>query len=289
MTARTRPPMTRGPLPARVYWRRRLAVLGVVLLLVLGVARLLGTGSDGSSDGDTASLADALASTTAPTGPTAGASPRDAGSAGATPTGASAPATTAPPTPTEPVLAAPDGLCDDSDIAVTPEVRTAVAGPRNGVAIDLQLRTISDEACTWKVSAKTLTLKITSGKDDIWTSRECPRVLPRQQVTVRSAVTTTLSVAWNARRSDEDCSKLTEWALPGWYHVSAAALAGEPSQVQFELLAPQPVVVTQTAEPKQESGKKGKKGRKNKQSGTTPTDEPASTGEPSGAVEPDLG
>lgn len=267
--------MTRGPLPARVYWRRRLAVLGVALLLVLGVARLLGAGSDGSSGGDTASLADAPASTT--TSPAGRPSP----------VGPSAPTTT--PTPTEPVLAEPDGPCADGDIAVTPEVTTAIAGPRHGATIDLQLRTISAEACTWKVNPRSLTLKITSGKDDIWSSRECPRVLPRQEVTVRRAVSTTLSVAWNAKRSDEDCSKVTDWALPGWYHVSAAALAGEPSEVQFELLAPQPAVVTQTAEPKQDKGKKGKKTRKNKRDDTTPTEEPAPSGAPSGAVEPDLG
>jgi len=276
--------MTRGPLPARVYWRRRLAVLAVAMLLVLGVARLLGAGSDGSSGGDTASLADAPASATN--------SPTETRSTGrATPVGPSAPAATPTPTPTptEPVLATPDGPCADGDIAVTPEVRTAIAGPRHGATIDLQLRTISAEACTWKVNPRSLTLKITSGKDDIWSSRECPRVLPRQEVTVRRAVSTTLSVAWNAKRSDEDCSKVTAWALPGWYHVSAAALAGEPSEVQFELLAPQPAVVTQTAEPKQDTGKKGKKTRKNKRDDTAPTEEPASSGEPSGAVEPDLG
>lgn len=287
MTARNRPPMVRGSLPARVYWRRRLAVLGVALLLVLGVARLLGAGSDGSSGGDTASLADAPASTT--DSPTASGPVGPAGSIGPT-----APATT-PTTDPTPVLATPDGPCADGDIAVTPEVTAAVAGPRNGVAIDLQLRTISDEACTWTVSPRTLTLKITSGKDDIWSSRECPRVLPRQEVTVRRAVSTTLSVAWNAKRSDEDCSKVTEWALPGWYHVSAAALAGEPSEVQFELLAPQPAVVTRTAEPTQDAdgsgqaGKKNEKTRKNKPNDTTPTEEPPASGEPSGAVEPDLG
>mgnify|MGYP006150707977 CR=1 FL=1 len=41
--------LTRGPLPARVYWTRRLLVLGTVFLLVFGIARVLTSGSDGSS------------------------------------------------------------------------------------------------------------------------------------------------------------------------------------------------------------------------------------------------
>ena len=40
--------LTRGPLPARVYWRRRLVLLGVGLVLVVGIGRLLGGGSDGA-------------------------------------------------------------------------------------------------------------------------------------------------------------------------------------------------------------------------------------------------
>ena len=37
----------RGRLPSRVYWTRRVMVLGVALLLVFGIGKLLGgTGSD---------------------------------------------------------------------------------------------------------------------------------------------------------------------------------------------------------------------------------------------------
>ena len=37
----------RGPLPARVYWTRRLVVLVVPLLLVVVLARVLGGSADG--------------------------------------------------------------------------------------------------------------------------------------------------------------------------------------------------------------------------------------------------
>ena len=46
------PPTTRGPLPPGVYWRRRLALLSIVLVVFLGVGKVLTIGSDGSSDAD---------------------------------------------------------------------------------------------------------------------------------------------------------------------------------------------------------------------------------------------
>jgi hypothetical protein len=264
--------LTRGPLSAGVYWRRRLAVLGVAVLLVVGIARLLGAGSDGSSGDDgTARLADASPSSGSPT-----AGITDSPSTSTTKKPRKSDKPSAPATTTAPPLAVPDGPCVDRDIAVTPDVTQAVAGPTGGVVIELQVRTISDEACTWKVSPTSLTMKITSGSDDIWSSRECPRVLPKQTVTVRKAATTTLTVEWNARRSDEDCSRQTAWALPGGYHVTVAALAGEPADAYFDLVRPAPIYVTETPDPKPSDD-----GADNK-----PHNKPGS-GQPSGAVEPD--
>ena len=135
------------------------------------------------------------------------------------------------------MLAEPDGPCSDRDITVSPEVKDAVAG--RDVTIRLHLRTLESEACTWKVSPRTLTLKITSGHDDIWSTRQCPRAVPTQEVVVRRDTSTSLDVTWHdAKRSDDSCSPRTEWALPGYYHVEVAALAGEPADEQFELKAP---------------------------------------------------
>ena len=66
---------------------------------------------------------------------------------------------------------------------------------------------------------------------------------------MRLASVTQVPVVWNARRSDEECSDRTAWALPGFYHVRAAALGGEPTDVQFELRRPAAPTVTETAQP----------------------------------------
>jgi hypothetical protein len=231
------PALTRGPLPPRVYWVRRLLVLGTAFALVFGIGRLLIGGSDATSGEDTATQVAAETSpTTTPstdlTSPTPGRRHRT---------------TTPDPTPT---LAVPEGECSGTDVAVTPKVDHAVAG--RDVRIVLQLRTLESEACTWSVGRAALTLDITSGKDQIWSSRECPRAIPTENVVVRRAVTTSIVVVWkDAKRSDDACSRFTGWAMPGWYHVTAAALGGEPSDVQFELSTPTAATITRTASPTQ--------------------------------------
>lgn len=225
----------RGPLPARVYWTRRLLVLGVALVLVVVIAKILGAGSDASSEdaGQAARMSAEQATTTAPP-------PRRTVRTAAP---EARPSRTRKPRP-----ARPDGPCDDSDVLAVPKVRTAEAG--RDVSISVRLRTRVSEACTWTVSPETLTLSVTSGKDDIWSSRECPGAIPTEDLVLRKAPATPIEVVWSARRSDEECSKFTDWAMMGYYHVETAALGGEPADVQFELVRPVRGTVTKTVTPK---------------------------------------
>jgi hypothetical protein len=215
-------------------------VLGTAVLLVFALARVLGAGSDASSPPQ---QAQERARTVA-------AAPTATVTLPATSPSASEPARPSEKKTRTP-LPQPDGTCDDEDVAVTPSVEDPVAG--SDVRIDLELRTIVSEACTWEVSSDSLTLKITSGDDEIWTSRHCPRAVEREEVTLRRDHTTTVDVTWDdARRSDEECSRQTDWALPGWYHVAASALAGEPSDLQFELERPEREEITKTVKPRPE-------------------------------------
>lgn len=251
------PASTRGPLPAGVYWRRRLAVLSIALVVFLGVGRLLGNGSDGSSD-DTAEQTGA-STTTSPTATVPASDPtkkggKGKGGKGKGGKGKGGKATSTPtPTPTPtPVLPDPSGPCADDDVLITPTVTAPIAG--SDVTFMLNLQTRESEACTWQVSASTVVMKVTSGHDDIWSTKECPSAIPGQDVVVRRASITQVPVVWSSRRSDEYCSDRTAWALPGFYHVVTAALSGEPTDVQFELIAPAPATVTQTAQPNDGKG-----------------------------------
>lgn len=229
--------LTRGPLPASVYWRRRAVILGLGLVLVLLVSNLLG----GSGDDDGAKAVDAAAQVSGePTGSQPSVEPTETEKA--KPKKPKKPAT-----PQEPVLAQPDGPCADSDIVITPSVGEAVAG--RPVTVTLELRTATAEACTWRVGPGHVTMKITSGSDEIWSSRQCPGPIKVQDVVVRSAVTTFVDVPWKARRSDDGCPMQTPWALPGTYHVHAAALGGEPAEARFELEKPSPKLIPPPANP----------------------------------------
>lgn len=251
-------------------------MLGIALLLVVGIGRVLGSSSDGSSEPELAQQAAAQPSATdGPSTPTAvGEKEKRKNKPKRRPA-------TVIPTPTTPALAPPSGPCASSDIVVTPEITKEEGG--SPVLISLELTTRLAAACTWTVSPETLTLKITSGSDDIWSSRQCPASVPTRAVVVRQALGTKVGVRWNGKRSDETCSTLTEWAVPGYYHVVAAALAGEPADVQFKLTKPAATVITTTLSPSPKQGGRGKHKPRNPDA-SQPTDEP--TGSPTGATEP---
>lgn len=260
MSALTTP---RGPLPSRVYWFRRGMLLAVVFLVVFGSARLLTSSGDGEPQG---AVAPASSDATTPAA-------EPSGSASPTPSAAARPAKkTPPPLPT------PTGVCANEDVVITPAVPAKRSTAQ--VPITLVLRTKTTEACTWQVSPRSVTVKIDSGTretpDEIWHSRHCPTAIPTRDVTVYQETDTEVVMTWSGRRSDDECSNLTDWARAGWYHVNAAAYAGEPTSVQFELRRPSAVTVTQTVQPKPKKGQKSK----GKKSPSTP--------KPSGAVEPDL-
>jgi len=247
--------LTRGPLPASIYWRRRLLVLGLGLALVFTLSRVLGGGGDGG-DPTGADAASQVSGDSSPApsgdGPSSRAHPTESGRP-------KKPKQTT--TPQEPVLAQPDGPCADSDILITPSVDEAIAG--RPVTVTLELRTATAEACTWRVSANHVAMKITSGVDQIWTSRQCPGAVPVQDVVVRRDVTTFVDVPWKARRSAAGCPIPTDWALPGTYHVHAAALGGEPAEARFELERPSPQVIPPPANPTQPKKKQKQPGNPN--------------------------
>jgi hypothetical protein len=236
-----------GRLPARVYWFRRAMVLMTAAALVFAIGRLLGGGSGPEAPVDTAAVAAAKSSAApTPTPGVAGPQPFDP-----TPTGKAAqPSATANPVE----LAVPSGPCAIDEITVTPSVPTAIAGGR----VDLQLQlTGIRPACTFSVSSRTLAAKITSGADRIWSTQDCPSAVKPASIVVRSAEPTTVVIPWSGRRSDDECSRTTAWALPGYYHVTAAVIGSEPADAQFRLqLGPRPVV-TKTAKPKTKQRSKG--------------------------------
>lgn len=248
----TRP---RGPLPARVYWTRRLLVLGLALVLVFGIGKLLGAGGTSDSAARPASAVGSTSADAAPSGTATADATTEARSSSGKPRAAVP-------------LAMPTGPCLDSDVRVRPRL-TEEARAGGDVRLTLRLSTYESPACTWEVSADTVAVKLTSGDDRIWSSQDCPRAVPETAVVLRQRAPEHVDVTWSGRRSDADCSNLAGWAEPGYYHVAAAALGSEPESQQFQLLGPATIVITQTPTPTPEADPKQPRTGRDRDGGDT--------------------
>lgn len=238
----------RGALPARVYWVRRALVLGVVCLLVFGIGRLLGGGSEGPVE-PAAQPAAAVGSSSASPSAVSTADAQS-GLAGTTAKPAGKPTKVRVP------LATPTGPCQDADVRVVPLLQeNAYAG--GDVRLTLRLTTFVSPACNWEVTPDSIVLKLTSGSDRIWSTQDCPSAVPKEPVVLRTRKATLVDVIWPGRRSDADCSRNTQWAEPGYYHVAAAAMGSEPASQQFQLLPPAPVTITPTPTPRAKAAEQG--------------------------------
>lgn len=275
------PAMTRGPLPPSVYWRRRLIVVTVVLAIVAVALEVFGHGGGTTPQATpTANLTHPLPSPAAPSltptpDPTVGSTPGQTPSQ--TPSQMPSQTPAAPPTPS--------GPCAASDVTVVPSVTAAVAG--TPVPVVLTLQTAKAPACTWRISRKTIQVKVTSAAGTaVWSTVQCPKAIPTGDVVVYRDAPTTAQVDWSARRADDDCSTHTAWSKAGDYRVTAVALGGEPTQAAFTLA--RPGTVRPTARTSSTPSSTPSSTRPATPSGTaaTPGGAAATTGDPDSPAQP---
>jgi hypothetical protein len=211
-------------------------VLGVALLLVLGISRLLSTGRSGDPQ-QTAATVGGSPTATADTSPSASVT-------------AETTATTMPSRKKQKKqpLPQPDGPCDPADLVVTPLVRKAHAG--DPIKVVLEVTTHETPACTWQVSPDDVFVSIADADATIWSSQQCPAVLPDEQIVPRQEKAARTSFLWNGKASDASCSAATEWAVKGSYRVDAVARgAVEPQESTFVIGSPTRATVTKTPTP----------------------------------------
>lgn len=191
-----------GHLPGSVYWFRRALVLVVLVALVFVLIRVLGGGSD----------------------------PKNSAAAGPSSGPTSVPVTTPGEKTSEPgkktsetpktTESARDVKCkgDDVTIDVVPASRTLATG--NSMPVVIQLSAARDE-CKAAVDPTELSLTITSGKDQIWTTEHCEKVIPRATLVLAKGKQSSAIVLWDGRRSRPGCLPGQLQAKPGTYVVKA--------------------------------------------------------------------
>lgn len=255
----------RGPLPPRVYWRRRLVLVAVVTGVVLLVGRLL-TGGD--TGGDAEAAADRGRATTTPTAAPAKKAAKSPAAARASHRPRQRAAKRADPArgtaarrraaalrgPTGP-LAQPAGPCRAAEVAIVPDVEDTDA--YGSVPLRLGVSATGGRACTFTFGPDSVALQVTSGDDLIWESMSCRSALEEQSLVVRPGWLGYVTVDWSGRRGSEGCGDGGDFAEPGYYWAEAAAVGGEPARSQFELETPPEPTRKPPKRPAQSSPKPG--------------------------------
>ncbi|MBO0829459.1 MAG: hypothetical protein J2P24_16930 [Streptosporangiales bacterium] len=216
-----------GPLPPSTYWRRRVVLIGVLLLVVVGIAwacaRNSGaeqpTGAVGSPSGLPTVPSDTASPTPTPT-PTA--------SGSATPTGS---ATTPAPGPTSPKPSMRNGkvLCPASDLRVTVRADRKFYSSKQQPKFTLILVNVHKTSCYVDLGSKAIGVTVYSGSDRVWSTTDCAKGPGSQLHKLPSGGVYTANATWNRVRSVRGCAKTTVTAKPGYYVLDGTVDAAKPN------------------------------------------------------------
>jgi hypothetical protein len=221
--------LTVGPLPASVYWRRRVIVLGAALLLVFLVAQACIAASAAPGDDPGAappSLGSTPASTVPATSPVAG-TPPDAPDGGGD-------------RPGDPPLVPPPGdgeICADDEMRITATAQPTVFSPGDEVRLAIRIRNDSDRTCRRDIGGdlRELWLIQGTGADKIFSSQHCSGPRGSNDAVLGPGHEEEYFLAWHGRTSstcdgDEPGGPVAE---PGEYRLYArlGRLHSEPVEL----------------------------------------------------------
>lgn len=187
-----------GAQPASVYWRRRFAV--VIVIVALGAllwAVFSALGSDGG----------------------AGAEPEPTVS-------------TSPSPSVTPDLAR---ACTGADVELVAEPTKAQFASGTAATFKVTATVVGDLPCTLDPTSGESSLAITSGDDAIFSSTACdsPMVLGDKALLLQAGDVKDFEVSWNGGRDTAGCAAETAEAKPGYYWATVT-VAGIPAEkVQF--------------------------------------------------------
>ncbi|WP_203828804.1 adhesin [Actinoplanes palleronii] len=245
---------TVGPLPPAVYWRRRVVVLGALLL---GIIVWFVACSHGDDDKPNTKNASSQLPTPEPGKSSASASPTpDDGLLDSAPPGgqaypdpdpvksSAAPdpgdllQTTAPGVNTD--VNAAGNACTDAEMQVTPVPGATKVKRGVPLAITLTIKNIGTRTCTRDVGADPQELYLEQGVQKYWSSDKCNPTKGSDVATFAPGAEKTFNVTWNGRQST---------ACSGAAPAGPAPAAGE-YQLRGRLdgiISAPPVVVTITS------------------------------------------
>lgn len=192
-----------GSQPARVYWIRRLVVLGALLLVVVVAWSLIARGGGGEDEPDTA---------------------------------ATEPAPDTEETAADDGTAAENGrTCAAADLtlAVAADAQTYAAGVQP--VFTVTITNTSTSSCAVDAGDAARELLVTSGTDRVWSSLDCAGDAAERLLLLPAGTADSVAVTWPRIRSAEGCTEGLPEPRPGTYHVVAKLLGAESADTVFSL------------------------------------------------------
>ncbi|PZS31017.1 MAG: hypothetical protein DLM59_10540 [Pseudonocardiales bacterium] len=203
-----------GPLPPAVYWRRRLALLGILVLVFVVVRACAG--------GDTSTAGSAKAAKTKHPSAQLGAAGPPHTPLVASPSSSAEPSPSPRPSPKPAAVALPaGGLCTDAEIQLT----VATDAPTYHVGakpkLTMKLSNIGARPCRRDLGAPATELIITSGTAHTWSTDDCEPGGAPAITLLQPRETRTFVIPWSGRRSVAKCAGSRPAAAAGTYRLQA--------------------------------------------------------------------
>jgi hypothetical protein len=214
-----------GPLPASVYWRRRVVAAATLLVvLVLGWMALpdrddsprdtaAAAGSPSPGGGTASSLA-----ATPPAGDRGGAGSGGSGGSGSASGGPASPAVAVNPQPASSAAPAPPAPCPDTalQLRVLPERPSYEVGEQP--VLDLVVRNVSTVACVRDLGAAHQEVLLYDGHNRrLWSSNDCYPGGTRDPQVLGAGDSASFSVTWSGLSSRPKCAGERVRVGPGRY------------------------------------------------------------------------
>ena len=223
-----------GPETAGTYWTRRGFVIGATVVLAIALVLTIG----GTSSGSAAQASPSTPASAYPVPSATSLNPLQT----ALPTPSvvdfsSTSAATASPRPTaskkkkwhpKPVA------CPARDLRPTLTGRIRLA-PKQRTRFQLSLINGSGRTCTARVTRKNFELKISSGKGQLWSTRDCPSAINTISRKLGSEHAVAWSLTWNGKRSKANCKSARQVPKPGRYAATARLDGAEPVKLRMTI------------------------------------------------------
>lgn len=192
-----------GPRGPRVYWVRRLVVIALVVVLVVGaflVAQALRGGAAGPSDGGQPAVTDV-------------------------PTDSAA----------EDVAAEGPAACAPTDLAVTLTTDAGSYAPGTPVVLTVAITNNAATSCTVDAGEASREIVVTSGTDRIWSSFDCPTEPAERLLLLPSGARDEVAITWGRTRSAAGCPADQPAPRAGTYTAVASVAGAASTAAVFDL------------------------------------------------------